>query len=414
MMKHRAYTSVFRAHFSALALSFVALTTWAQQPTLTWLGVPDGTYRSFAYDISADGKVVVGFARVQSDYPFDSRGFLWTRDRGFILLNNPGGVYSEPWAISQDGLTMVGGRWRLGGAPFDATQWTLAGGPLDLGLPVGGNVVPLALDVSYDGSVIVGFRSDVQAFIWRRDSGLTYPGTLGGNQSRALGVSANGSIVVGWALDNNGKRRAFRWTQQDGMRSLGTTIVFGGDELYQFDQSEALGISPDGNVIVGIAYDDRNAAIGFRNILQSGRRVNISLGNPPAGFTGVYPRRTNQDGSIIVGSMRKRDGTFRAMRWTQAGGLEDLNVTYASLLEEGDLLVEAFDITPDGRYIVGWGVKDVTPRGLSDGGFRREVWQGFILDTGVCNLPADVDGNGIVNDLDLLQVLFEFGNRCGQ
>jgi len=243
---------------------------------------------------------------------------------------------------------------------------------------------------------------------------LTYPGTLGGNQSRALGVSANGSIVVGWAQDRSGERLAFRWTQQDGMRSLGTTIVFGGDELYQFDQSEALGISPDGNVIVGIAYDDRNAAIGFRNILQSGRRVNISLGNPPAGFTGVYPRRTNQDGSIIVGSMRKRDGTFRAMRWTQAGGLEDLNVTYASLLEEGDLLVEAFDITPDGRYIVGWGVKDVTPRGLSDGGSRREVWQGFILDTGVCNLPADVDGNGIVNDLDLLQVLFEFGNRCGQ
>ena len=414
MMKHRAYTSVFRAHFSALALSFVALTTWAQEPTLTWLGVPDGTYRSFAYDISADGKVVVGFARVKSDYPFDSRGFLWTRDRGFILLNNPGGVYSEPWAISQDGLTMVGGRWRLGGAPFDATQWTLAGGPLDLGVWVGNNVIPLALDVSDDGSVIVGFRSDVRAFIWRRDSGLTYPGTLGGNQSRALGVSANGSIVVGWALDNNGKRRAFRWTQQDGMRSLGTTIVFGGDAFSRFDQSEAFGISPDGNVIVGIAYDDRNAAIGFRNILQSGRRVNISLGNPPAGFTGVYPRRTNQDGSIIVGSMRKRDGSLRAMRWTQAGGLEDLNVTYASLLGQGEYLEFAADITPDGRYIVGWGVKNVAPRGLSDEGFRGEVWQGFILDTGVCNLPADVDGNGIVNDLDLLQVLFEFGNRCGQ
>jgi len=232
---------------------------------------------------------------------------------------------------------------------------------------------------------------------------LTYPGTLGGNQSRALGVSANGSIVVGWAQDRSGERLAFRWTQQDGMRSLGTTIVFGGDELYQFDQSEALGISPDGNVIVGIAYDDRNAAIGFRNILQSGRRVNISLGNPPAGFTGVYPRRTNQDGSIIVGSMRKRDGTFRAMRWTQTqegGILEDLNVTYASLLQ-GGYLEWASDITPDGRYIVGWGVKDGTR-------------QGFILDTGVCNLPADVDGNGIVNDLDLLQVLFEFGNRCGQ
>jgi len=402
MMKHRAYTSVFRAHFSALALSFVALTTWAQEPTLTWLGVPQGTYRSFAWDISADGKVVVGNAQVPSGYRDDYRAFLWTRDRGFILLNNPGGVYSQSGAISQDGLTMVGRRWSLDGAPFDATQWTLAGGPLDLGLPTERGTLPGASDVSYDGSVIVGLGRNNQAFIWRRDSGLTYPGTLGGNESYAFGVSANGSIVVGYALDNNGKRRAFRWTQQDGMSSLGTTIFLEeGDPLYRFDQSEAFGISPDGNVIVGIAYDDRNAAIGFRNILGRTRRVNISLGDPPAGFTAVYPRRTNQDGSIIVGSMRKRDGSGRAMRWTQAGGLEDLNVTYASLLGQGEYLAGAHDITPDGRYIVGWGVKD-------------GKFQGFILDTGVCNLPADVDGNGIVNDQDLLQVLFEFGNRCGQ
>jgi hypothetical protein len=76
-------------------------------------------------------------------------------------------------------------------------------------------------------------------------------------------------------------------------------------------------------------------------------------------------------------------------------------VTYASLLGQGEYLEWAADITPDGRYIVGWGVKD---------GKR----QGFILDTGVCNLPADVNGDGIVNDQDLLEVLFEFGNRCGQ
>ena len=250
--------------------------------------------------------------------------------------------------------------------------------------------------VNFDSAI--GIRNtDLKAFIWRRDSGVTYPdNTLGGNQSWAYGVSADGSIVVGRAKDSSGKFRAYRWTQQDGMRGLGAAI---GNEA--FDQSEAFGISPDGNVIVGIAYDDRNAAIGFRNILQSGRRVNISLGNPPAGFTGVYPRRTNQDGSIIVGGMRKRDGSIRAMRWTQAGGLEDLNVTYASLLRQGEYLKWAIDITPDGRYIVGDGFKDGKPCG-------------FILDTGVCNLPADVNGDGIVNDQDLLEVLFEFGNRCGQ
>jgi probable HAF family extracellular repeat protein len=241
---------------------------------------------------------------------------------------------------------------------------------------------------------MVGYARGIRAFIWRRDSGVTYLGTLGGNESGAFGVSADGSIVVGWARDSSGKRRAFRWTQQDGMRSLGAAI---GSEA--FDQSEAWGISPDGDVIVGIAYNDYNEAVGFRNIRQGTRRVNISLGDPPAGFTGVYPRRTNQDGSIIVGSMRKSDGTYRAMRWTQAGGLEDLNVTYASLLQ-GAVLAEAFDITPDGRYIVGYGFKDGQQ-------------QGFILDTGVCNLPADVNGDGTVDDADLLNVLFNFGSSCG-
>jgi probable HAF family extracellular repeat protein len=229
---------------------------------------------------------------------------------------------------------------------------------------------------------------------------LTYPGTLGGNESWAYGVSADGSIVVGWAQDNNGKSRAFRWTQQTGMQSLGASVLFT-EFSYTYDNSEAFGISPDGNVIVGVAYDDYNQAVGFRNIRRGAQRVNISLGDPPKGFTGVYPRRTNQDGSIIVGAMRKSDGSARAMRWTQAGGLEDLNVTYASLLGRGKILEWAHDITPDGRYIVGWGVKD---------GKR----QGFILDTGVCSLPADVNGDGIVNDQDLLEVLFEFGNRCGQ
>ena len=229
---------------------------------------------------------------------------------------------------------------------------------------------------------------------------LTYPGTLGGDQSQAHGVSADGSIVVGWAQDRSGKLRAFRWTEQTRMQNLGASVLIG-TISFSYDHSLAYGISPDGNVIVGTAYNDSNEVIGFRNILQGTRRVNISLGDPPAGFTGVYPSRTNRDGSIIVGRMRKSDGTYRAMRWTQAGGLEDLNVTYASLLGLGENLEWAYDITPDGRYIVGWGVKDGKQ-------------QGFILDTGVCNLPADVNGDGIVNDQDLLQVLFEFGNRCGQ
>jgi len=393
MMKHRAYTSVFRAHFSALALSFVALTTWAQEPTLTWLDVPSGYRGSILFDISADGRTVVGYFWNGGSCGEDVRPIVWTRDRGFTILRSDGYAGGYGRAISADGLTIVGNRITDCGGYYGAI-WTFNG------LATPSNAVEMCSDVSANGSAVVGwttlFGGGLRAFRWTPTGGIVNLGTLGGNFSEAVGVSADGSIVVGFARDSSGKFRAFRWTQQDGMRSLGAAI---GNEA--FDQSEAWGISPDGNVIVGFAYNDRNEAVGFRNIPQGSERVNISLGNPPAGFTGVYPRRTNQDGSIIVGGMRKRDGSIRAMRWTQAGGLEDLNVTYASLLRQGEYLKWAIDITPDGRYIVGDGFKDGKPCG-------------FILDTGVCNLPADVNGDGIVNDQDLLEVLFEFGNRCGQ
>ena len=405
MMKHRAYTSVFRAHLSALALSFVALTTWAQQPQLTWLEPLSGYRDTEIFDISADGRIVVGRMRVSSNCQSndDVRPIVWTRDRGFTILKSDGYAGGFARAISADGLTIVGNRNNCGGTYYGAV-WTFNG------LATPSNAVEICYDVSANSSVVVGGTtsftggrgtSPFRAFRWTPTGGIVNLGTLqGGNASWAYGVSADGSIVVGWSTDGSNTRRAFRWTQQAGMESLGASVLID-NTSYSYDNSEALGISPNGQIIVGIAYDSLTLAVGFRNIRQGTRRVNISLGDPPKGFTGVYPRRTNQDGSIIVGWMRKSDGTNRAMRWTEAGGLEDLNVTYANLLGEGEYLGAAYDITPDGRYIVGWGVKDGKQ-------------QGFILDTGVCDLPADVDGNGIVNDQDLLQVLFEFGNRCGQ
>ena len=143
---------------------------------------------------------------------------------------------------------------------------------------------------------------------------LTWLGTLpGGNSSEAWGVSADGTVVVGGALNNAGQYRAFRWTASSGrMDDLGT---LGGD------WSVASGVSADGSVVVGGAS---NAA-----------------------------------------------GQRRAFRWTASGGMEDLNRTYASLLTNGSELVWARAISPDGRYIVGWGYNATTRR-----------YEAFLLDTG--------------------------------
>jgi probable HAF family extracellular repeat protein len=50
-------------------------------------------------------------------------------------------------------------------------------------------------------------------------------GTLGGGESEAYGVSADGSVVVGWADNAAGQLRAFRWTAAGGMEDLNITYA---------------------------------------------------------------------------------------------------------------------------------------------------------------------------------------------
>jgi len=64
---------------------------------------------------------------------------------------------------------------------------------------------------------------------------------------------------------------------------------------------------------------------------------------------------------VVVG-YAYTSGQQRAFRWTSAGGMEDLNSTYASLLTNGSSLGEARALSPDGRYIVGWGYNAATLR----------------------------------------------------
>ena len=65
---------------------------------------------------------------------------------------------------------------------------------------------------------------------------------------------------------------------------------------------------------------------------------------------------------MVVGEAKNAAGRARAFRWTAAGGMEDLNLTYAHLLTNGSVLIEAHAISPDGRYIAGKGYNDATER----------------------------------------------------
>ena len=81
--------------------------------------------------------------------------------------------------------------------------------------------------------------------------------------------------------------------------------------------------------------------------------------------------------------------------------MEDLNQTYATLLTGGSVLRFARAFSANGRYIVGYGYNAATRRN-----------EAFQLDMqGCASQNGDVDGNGCVDDADLLAILFNFGGN---
>ena len=98
---------------------------------------------------------------------------------------------------------------------------------------------------------------------------ITWLGTLGGNESRAYGVSADGSVVVGWSYNAAGWYRAFRWTALGGMQDLGTLGGYWG---------WALGVSADGSVVVGWAEKAAVCNRAFRWTVDGGMQDLGTLG----------------------------------------------------------------------------------------------------------------------------------------
>jgi probable HAF family extracellular repeat protein len=204
--------------------------------------LPGGIFDSGALDVSANGSVIVGFGAIE-DWHFE--GFRWTAEEGMLGLGDLAGgpFWSDASAISAEGSTIVG--FSRSGSGTQAFRWTAEEGMIGLGDLPGGGSISYALGISADGSTIVGYAHSYlqwEAFRWTAEGGMIGLGILPGQfRSVALDVSGDGSVIVGRSTD-----RAFRWTTEDGIMALESSSS-------GVSPREAWGISRDGNCIVGHA-----------------------------------------------------------------------------------------------------------------------------------------------------------------
>lgn len=280
----------------------------------------------------------------------------------------PGGTLgSVALGISGDGSVVVGfANSTLGSEPF---QWTATGGMIGLGdLPGGRSDLGSANRMSFDGTIVVGNSASTagtEAFRWTAGTGMVGLGDFvgGRNRSAALDVSADGTVIVGYGESIRGTE-AFRWTSAKGIVGLGDFV---GGQFW----SSAAGISADGNVVVGFgAVEEGNVA--FRWTAETGL---VSLGEFPGGTFSSLANGVSADGNVVVGHSTSAEGV-EAFRWTAADGLMSLGK-----LPGGSYLNYAYTASADGSVVVGQAQSSVAPEAFvwtARSGIRR-LWDELVL-----------------------------------
>lgn len=205
--------------------------------------------------------------------------------------------------------------------------------------------------ISADGSVIVGYKEffylQKAALRWDSRDGVRDIGKLGGSGAKAVAVSDDGSVVVGNSrYQTSSREHAFRWSSGEGMIDIGT---LGGDASY------AYAVSADGSVIVGDARIPTGARRAFRWVRGASDGV---VGNPQMtdlgslGGSFSYAMDVSADGAVVVGgSYTKYDNYEHAFLWTDNKGMEDLGTFFGGCQSvatrvSGDGLVVAGRSTP--------------------------------------------------------------------
>lgn len=188
---------------------------WTERDGFTMLGVLPGETLAHPGDATFHGDLVVGSASTI----YGQSGRRWTRQDGWeVLFPEAGAALS----ITPDGSIATG---RYGaGVTREPLRWTPADGARGLGNPAGTDT-GVGNDLSDDGGVVVGFGEDAitgetVAIAWFEQVGTlrlqpwiesNFGLDLTGWTLEAVtGVSADGLVMVGYGLNPQTEREAWR------------------------------------------------------------------------------------------------------------------------------------------------------------------------------------------------------------
>jgi uncharacterized membrane protein len=414
-MKRDACTWV-KALISAAAVTFLLTAGWSQNaPRLILLPPLPGFDSSEALSVSANGLTngltVVGNSF--KDRRQQQRAVYWqiaeNNNQVFVFVQpldspDPNAAFSAAFDVSANGEFAVGFvqtsqglravRWTVGSTgtvlpvPLD-TENTVA-----FAISAAGNVVAGragAFTPGNFGDFLGGILDQGSAVRWEDIIPRVLPDRVGADRSAAAAVSDDGSILAG-ASGTQNNLVAVVWEGINGPRVLPSP---------DFVQSTVLDCSPYGNAFVGISFNDTQNYIASYWKDRGQQFVQLTPTVPS------LARRISGDGSEIVGQIgTSTEG--RAYLWRfRDGRVEEIDLNTLVRPPRGVTLETAFGISPNGRFIVGRAREVSFVIGSNGGPIIRVRRFGFLLDRG-CPLNADVNRDGVVDDDDLVRVLFAF------
>jgi len=325
-------------------------------------------------DLTPDGRYVVGYAAGGGGYRLDRKTGVMT------LLPEPG---MGAVAVSDDGNVVLGDVPDPEGIGSNvAGIWTEATGWFDLGALPNALGCPSRSDgyeLSADGTVAVGLSWEGcsgRGYRWTEETGMVELESLANGNNRASVVSADGSLIGGFAQGSFSRTPAI-W---DGSAAGALLDPPTGDIV-----GEVRGISDDGTILLG-SWDEK----AF--ILEEGEPIVVFSGPIPS-WVGAATDIAD-DGTIVgfdfIGLSR------RAWIRPNGGPPQDLHA-YLTALGVPDLpfsleVIQA--ISSNGNIIIGLTA------------FSTPAW--------LINLCApDLSGNGSVDFADILEIIGSWGPCSG-